>query len=198
MCSLKLYFWKLFEKEYKNWQDNDNNDNHKNNKKHKWQIINYKCLCLMYQWASGPVRRFPRRTGWQLGPRRPSPPVCPPPANQLRSPHPDGCAELWSPRGLKGNRLDPRLRHLPHLCPKSQRRLRRVFAAVGGSRNQTTNKDIRNYISSTAVKTHNRLQESGRLHWCQQLAVESAAAPCISRCELSGLQRLRRVWRGDY
>lgn len=30
------------------------------------------------------------------------------------------------------------------------------------------------------------------LRWCQQEAAESAAAPCISRCELSGLRRLRR------
>lgn len=30
------------------------------------------------------------------------------------------------------------------------------------------------------------------LRWCQQRAAESAAAPCISRCELSGLRRLRR------
>lgn len=45
--------------------------------------------------------------------------------------------------------------------------------------------------SKQLVKKKN--STSWRLRWCQRQAVESAAGPCTSRCELSGLQRLRRT-----
>lgn len=157
-----------------------------------------------YQWVSAPALTSPRRTGWRLGPTTPSQPVCPPPANRQRSPHPDGCAESWSPRGQRDSRSDPPPRRRPHLCPKTPRRLRRESAAVGAGRDES----FTNYKGPNNVRKSVRTTVTHRnsqwccwcLRWCQQQAAESAAAPCISRCELSGLRRLRRSQRGkkDY